>query len=166
MRESRRQEIFECMPEVDYDAGYRYFLGNRENYFRALLATLKSVKSKLPIIQTMMTAREYEGLRSIVQTLQKMFTNIGANGMAEEAYQLEKVLLNGELSLKPDILETYAQRLAIFSVHLEEMLQKVEIRKTMDREADDAPAFFHHDFTRTRESIKRTSDILERKISS
>ena len=50
--------------------------------------------------------------------------------------------------------------------HSAEAEQSVIGSMIMDREADDAPAFFHHDFTRTRESIKRTSDILERKISS
>jgi HPt (histidine-containing phosphotransfer) domain-containing protein len=165
MRGSRGQERLEGVPEIDYNEGCRYFLGNMENYYQALLAILKSIKSKLPIIQSMMITQEYEGLRSIVRFLQKMLTNIGANSLVEDSYQLERSLLNGEIGLEPKLLEDYTEKLITFSMHLEQMFQKVEIRKIMDKETD-SPAFFRQDFTKTKECIKRTSDLLDRRIIS
>lgn len=90
---------------------------------------------------------------------------IGANSLAEASYQLERSLLNGEIGLEPKLLEDYTEKLITFSMHLEQMFQKVEIRKVMDKETD-PPAFFRHDFTKTKECIKRTSDLLDRRIIS
>ena len=112
-----------------------------------------------------MITQEYEGLRSIVRFLQKMLTNIGANSLVEDSYQLERSLLNGEIGLEPKLLEDYTEKLITFSMHLEQMFQKVEIRKIMDKETD-SPAFFRQDFTKTKECIKRTSDLLDRRIIS
>ena len=73
MRGYMTRDMFACVPEIDFNSGYRYFLGNVRNYAQALLTTLKSIKAKLPILQSMNVSGEYEGLRSITQVLQKMF---------------------------------------------------------------------------------------------
>ncbi len=157
------QEMFDCVPEIDFDAGIRYFLGNIQNYTQALLSILKSIKSKLPILQSMVMAQEYEGLRSITQTLQKMFGNIGAGGLAETSYQLEKALLNNELSTNPYLLTDYACSLITFAEHLELLLKNINFKYRTDKE-EEASGFMNYDFTKTRESIRKSSDLLERKI--
>jgi HPt (histidine-containing phosphotransfer) domain-containing protein len=157
------REMFDCVPEIDFDSGSRYFLGNIQNYAQALLSILKSIKSKLPILQSMMMTQEYEGLRSITQTLQKMFGNIGAGGLAEASYQLEKALLNDELTTNADLLTDYAGDLITFAEHLELLFKNVNFKYRTDRE-EDASGFMNYDFTKTKESIRKSSDLLERKI--
>ncbi len=157
------REMFDGAPEIDFDSGYRYFLGNIQNYTKALLSILKSIKAKLPILQVMMMTQEYEGLRSITQTLQKMFGNIGAGGLAEASYQLEKSLLNDELSARPDLLTAYAESLTTFAEHLELLLKTLDLKHRTDKD-DNASGFMNYDFTKTKESIRRSSDLLERKI--
>jgi HPt (histidine-containing phosphotransfer) domain-containing protein len=162
MRESKMHEIFDCVPEIDYGSGYRYFLGNIQNYSQALLSILKSIKSKQSILNMMLQTGEYAGLRSITQTLQKMFGNIGAFGLAEASYQLERSLLNDEITAKPEIFTDYLESLNVFSDHLELLFKSLNLKKN-DLEEEDS-SYFKYDFTKTKDSIKRSSDLLERKI--
>ncbi len=157
--------MFDCVPEIDYNAGYRYFLSNIPNYSQALLSILKSMKSKMPIMNLMLQTREYEGLRSITQTLQKMFNNIGAFGLAEASYELEKSLLNVEPNIMQELLSAYLDQLVTFSRHLELLFKTADFKNTSTIE-EDAASYFNYDFTKTKESIKRSSDLLERKIIS
>lgn len=163
MRGRVTREMFDCVPEIDFDSGSRYFLGNIQNYAQALLSILKSIKAKLPILQTMMMTQEYEGLRSITQTLQKMFGNIGAGGLAEASYQLEKSLLNEELQDKPELLSDYACSLIAFAEHLELLFQNMDVKHTTAQD-DNTAGFMNYDFTKTKESIRLSSDLLERRI--
>ena len=163
MRESKMCEIFDCVPEIDYGSGYRYFLGNVQNYSQALLSILKSIKSKQSIMNMMLQTGEYAGLRSIAQTLQKMFGNIGAFGLAEASYQLERSLLNDEIIRKPELFTDYLESLIIFSDHLELLFKNLNLKNRNDLEVEDS-SYFNYDFTKTKDSIKRSSDLLERKI--
>lgn len=163
MRESKLQEMFVCVPEIDYDSGFRYFLCNIQNYSRALLSILKSIKSKLPIMNSMLQTGQYEGLRSITQTLQKMFNNIGAFGLAEDSYELEKSLLNDATNIMPELLLNYLDRLVTFSLHLELLFKTIDFKNTSALDEYTA-SYFNYDFTKTKESIKRSSDLLGRKI--
>lgn len=163
MKGNKAHEMFDCVPEIDFDSGYRYFLGNVQNYSRALLSILKSIKSKLPIMNIMLQTCEYEGLRSITQTLQKMLHNIGATGLADLSYQLEKALLNEESYTKAELLAEYIDQLGMFSEHLELLFKNTDFKNPVELE-ENAASYFHYDFTKTKESIKRTSDLLGRKI--
>lgn len=162
MREVITQEMMDLVPEVNLTLGYRYFLGNMENYTRALLATLKSIKAKLPLLQQMMISGEYEGLRIIAQTLRKMLGNIGATDMAEATYKLEEALYNDELKDLEEELSSYVNRLVELSDHLEQLLKLLNT-KAPDMNQD-LKSFLNYDFTKTKESIKLSSDLLERKI--
>jgi HPt (histidine-containing phosphotransfer) domain-containing protein len=163
MKESKMHELFDCVPEIDFNSGLRYFLGNLQNYTRALLSILKSIKSKMPIMNLMLQTGEYEGLRSITQTLQKMFSNIGAFGLEEASYQLGKALLNDDPNEKAELLADYLVRLVMFSEQLELLFKNTDFMNTQSL-ADDVSSYFHYDFTKTKESIKRSSDLLVRKI--
>jgi HPt (histidine-containing phosphotransfer) domain-containing protein len=156
-------EMFECIPEIDYNIGNRFFLGNMDNYTKALLSTLKSIKSKLPILQSMIISDEYEGLRTITQTLNKMLSNIGASVIAEATYQLEMILLNEDQLSIQDQLSNYILDLVELSEHLEVLLKKMDIKNTIESN-NDQPSFLNYDFTKTKESIKLSSNLLERKI--
>ena len=163
MNEKKAHETFECVPEVDFNLGCRYFLGNLQNYSRALLAILKSIKSKLPIMNQMLQTGELEGLRSITRTLQKMLNNIGASGLADLSYQLELALMNEELGVRSELLIQYIEQLSVFTEHLELLFKSKDWKNTSElKEA--ATSYFHYDFTKTKESIKRSSNLLERKI--
>ncbi len=163
MNEKKAHEIFECVPEVDFNVGCRYFLGNLQNYSRALLSILKSIKSKLPIMNQMLQTGELEGLRSITRTLQKMLNNIGASGLADLSYQLEIALLNDELGVRSELLIDYIEQLSAFSENLELLFKNKDWKNTSESK-EDTTSYFHYDFTKTKECIKRSSDLLERKI--
>jgi hypothetical protein len=94
-----------------------------------------------------------------------MFHNIGAFGLAEASYELEKSLLNDEPNLISELLTNYLERLAIFSQHLDLLFKRIDFKNTAVME-EDASSYFNYDFTKTKESIKRSSDLLERKIIS
>jgi HPt (histidine-containing phosphotransfer) domain-containing protein len=163
MEEFIYRHIFECIPEIDYNSGCRYFLGNMDNYKQALLATLKSTKSKLPLLQTMLRTKEYEGLRLIVQTLRRMLNSVGAHGFSEESYRLEKTLLNeSDFDLDKE-LHNYMNELIVFVEHLELLLKQLEV-KAPGKMEEYHLSFRNYDFTKTRESIKLSNDLLERKI--
>jgi len=163
MRGIVTREMFGCIPEIDFNSGNRYFLGNNDNYTQALMSILKSIKSKLPILQTMIISDEYEGLRTIAQTLRKMLGNIGATAMAETTYQLELALFGDESSFLQDQLITYVNSLMELSDHLETLLKMIDWKNTT-RNIEEQPSFLNYDFTKTRESIKLSSELLERKI--
>jgi hypothetical protein len=163
MDEMLFREMFLCVPEIDYSSGYHYFLGSMENYTQAILATLKSVKSKVPILHSMYQTKEYTGLRTITQTLWRMLSNIGAADMAELSYQLETAYLNREDYEFQVLLDDYISCLYKFTVHLEELFRKLDIRGSGSNTGEQVP-FGNYDFTRTRESIKLSMDFLERKI--
>lgn len=156
-------KMFDIVPEIDYMAGYQYFFKNINNYTQALLSTLKSIKSKLPILESMISSGEYEGLRIIAQTLRKMTANIGAKEIAEATYQLEIVLLNGDDALIQKQLIDFMNNLTEFSTHLEMLLKQLDVKRPSEG-SERASTFLNFDFSKTRESIKRSADLIERKI--
>jgi HPt (histidine-containing phosphotransfer) domain-containing protein len=162
MRGIIEQEMFDCIPEIDFNSGYRYFIGNMDNYTVALLSILKSIKAKLPLLENMNYSGEYEGLRTITQTLRKMLSNIGAAGLAEETYQLETVLLNEDVANLQESLINYLGSLTEFSEHLELLLKKADVSSA--KKNTEQTGFLNYDFTKTKESIKRSKDFLERRI--
>ena len=163
MRGYMTRDMFACVPEIDFNSGYRYFLGNVRNYAQALLTTLKSIKAKLPILKTMSMTQEYDGLRSITQVLQKMFQNIGATELAESSYQLERLLLNDGLIKRSASLEEYMESLEAFAEHLELLFKALDF-KNAGPLTETSATFLNYDFTKTRESIKLSSNLLERRI--
>lgn len=163
MRGEITREMFECIPEIDFNTGYRYFLGNLENYSKALMAILKSIKSKLPLLQSMYLSEEYEGLRTITQTLRKMLGNVGATALAEASYQLELALFIDDGAFVQEQLFAYMDGLVELSDHLETLLKRVDSKGAEGTEEDNA-SFLNYDFTKTKESIRRSADLLERKI--
>jgi len=156
-------EIFECIPELDYCTGYRYFLGNMDNYQQALLSILKSTKSKLPILQSMLWTKEYEGLRMITQTISRMLTNVGANKLSETTYQLVMTLFNDSDSKLQEELTEYISLLFTFTEHLELLLKHMDVKNSGKREEENV-SFLNYDFAKTKESIKLSADLLEHKI--
>ncbi len=163
MRGKVIREMFDCVPEIEFESGYRYFLGNMNNYTRALMSTLKSVKSKLPILHAMNLSDEFEGLRNIAQTLRKMLGNIGATGIAESTYQLELAVLNEDVVYLQEQLPGYIVSLINLSDHLESLLKNIDIKNNMNEEEEQS-SFLNYDFTKTKESIKLSTDLLGRKI--
>jgi len=161
MRGIVSQEMFTCVPEIDYNSGSRFFLGNMENYTSALLSTLKSVKSKLYILQSMIHSDEYMGLQTIFRTLGKILRNIGAKEIAELTYQLEATLMNEDILAFQEQLQRYLGELTDFSDHLELLFKKIDVKSI---KKEDIPSFLNYDFTKTKESIKYSADLLERKI--
>jgi HPt (histidine-containing phosphotransfer) domain-containing protein len=163
MRGIVSKEMFDCIPEIEFEAGQKYFLGNMDNYTMALMSMLKSIKSKLPILHSMRLSDEYEGLRTITQTLRKMLSNIGALGMAQITYQLEFAVLNDDYHYLQEQLPEYIMSLFNFSNHLETLLKNLDSRNSAGVEEIQS-SYLNYDFTKTKESIKRSADLLERKI--
>ncbi|NLP34925.1 MAG: hypothetical protein GX359_06970 [Clostridiales bacterium] len=157
------REIFRCAPEIDFVSGYKYFLGNMTNYKRALLATLKSIKSKLPLLQSMLITKEYEGLRTILITLRKMLDTIGAHEVSELSYQLEVTLLNDNEDVLQIKLEEYVGELSGFSIQLELLVKLLNTTGPI-QEQEEIKSFRNYDFSKTKESIRRSNDLLERRI--
>ena len=162
MRGEINKEMFQCIPEIDFNLGYRYFLGSMDNYSKALLSILKSIKVKIPILRMMYQHKEYEGLRVILQTMEKMLSNIGATELTELTYQLEELLLNKEDARLRTMLNSYINDIETFSIHLEQFLKKADL--TVITNQSEHKSFLNYDFTKTRESIRRSNDILERRI--
>ncbi len=163
MGEGITRELFDCIPEIEFNIGYRYFLGNMENYLQALLSMLKSIKAKLPLLEAMYRTGEYTGLRTVAQTLQRMMNKVGAVDMAERSYQLEVSLLNDLQREFNEQLDHYIRCLYRFSDRLESLFQGLDLRD-IKRGNEEQPSFLKYDFTKTMESIKRTTDLLERRI--
>lgn len=163
MRGEVTREMLSYVPEIDFNSGSRYFLGNMDNYTKALLSTLKSIKAKLTILQNMYYTQEYEGLRTITQTLRKMFSNIGALSLAEEAYQLETSLVNEDNLMVKIQLETFVIHLLDMADHLEVLLKRTNAISGYKHE-EERKSFVKYDFTKTKECIERSKSLLNRKI--
>ncbi len=163
MRGEVTKEMFSCVPEIDFNSGSRYFLGNMDNYTKALLSTLKSIKTKLAILQNMYYTEEYEGLRMITQTLQKIFRNIGAISLTEEAYQLETSLINEDILMVKEQLGAFIIRLLDIVENLEVLLKRANVISGLKSQEENI-SFLQYDFTKTKESIERSKKMLNRKI--
>lgn len=163
MRGEVTKEMFSCVPEIDFNSGSRYFLGNMDNYTKALLSTLKSIKTKLAILQNMYYTEEYEGLRMITQTLQKIFRNIGAISLTEEAYQLEASLINEDILMVKEQLGAFIIRLLDIVENLEVLLKRANVISGFKSQEENI-SFLQYDFTKTKESIERSKKMLDRKI--
>ncbi len=166
MRGELSQEMFNCIPEIDFSVGHRYFIGNMDNYARALMSTLKSIKAKLPILNSMILSQEYAGLRIISQTLRKMLSNVGALGLSYLSYRIETLSLNENTSALRDELTIYIHSLTQFAEHVEILITNTN-SNNQDKQGsteDNTNSFLGYDFTKTRESIKLSSDYLGRRI--
>jgi hypothetical protein len=162
MNKQMIRELFELVPEIDFNIGYHYYLCNIDNYSKALLSTLKSIRSKIPILKTIAETYEYEGLKMITQTLRRMMTTIGGESVVSLSYQLEVALLNEDAILDDKLLE-YLFTLKDLASRMEELVKKLgvyHIKESIDRQ----DSYFHYDFTRTRESIRLSADFIEKKI--
>lgn len=162
MMDIETQEVFNCIPGLNYRSGCRYFLGNMDNYKLALLSILKSIKAKLPILLSMQKTGEYEGLRMITQTLRRMLGNIGANSLSDLSYQIEMTLLNQESFNLKDELSDYIYYLDEFAENLELLLKHPGLKNSSKKE--EQVSFRNYDFTKTKECIKLSANLLERKI--
>lgn len=162
MNEHMIRDLFEYVPEIDFNTGYHYYLCNIDNYSKALLSTLKSIRAKLPILKIMAETNEYEGLRMITQTLRRMMTTIGGDPVVELSYQLETALLNEDDLLGDKLLE-FLFTLENLAYRMEDLIKKLgvsHIKGTMDKK----DSYFSYDLTRTRESIRLSTDFIEKKI--
>ena len=163
MRGEITADMLRCIPEIDFYLGYRYFLGNMDNYAKALMSMLKSIKAKLPILQSMNHTEEYEGLRILTQTLRKMLTNVGAVEASEVCYQLETVLLNDSTDYIHNQVSEFIYLLSELSEHLELFLKKLEVSNpAVDKQEN--TCFLNKDFTKTKERIRLSEDFINRKI--
>jgi hypothetical protein len=92
-----------------------------------------------------------------------MLNHIGANEISEQSYQLEIALLNEEEYNLQDKLERYIKRLIRFTGNLEILIKQLDIQEPIQKQ-EELKSFRNHDFTKTRESIRRSTDLLERRI--
>lgn len=153
------REMFKLVPEIDFNIGYRYYLYNIENYAKALLATLKSIKSKLPILRIMLETQEYEGLRTITQTLRKMMNTVGGEKISELSYKLETALLNEDDNLNDRILE-YLLTLEDLSDRMEELVKKLGVGLAKSNN-DQKSSKFNLNYARVREFNQFTENMLK-----
>lgn len=154
--------LFEDLPEIDFNSGYHYYLCNMDNYSKALLSTLKSIRSKLPLLKNMAETSEYEGLRMITQTLRRMMSTIGGELVVKLSYDLEMALLNND-DLFEDKLFEFMFTLEDLASRMEELIKRLgfsNIKGSMDKQE----TYFKYDFTRTKESIRLSTDFLDKKI--
>jgi len=162
MNEHMIKIIFETLPEIDFNTGYHYYLCNIDNYSKALLSTLKSIKSKLPLLKNMAETNEYEGLRMITQTLRRMMSTIGGETIVELAYQLEKALLNNDDVFEDKLFE-FIFTLEDLASRMEELVKQLGFSHTRGNQ-DKENSYFNFDFTRTKESIRLSTDFIDKKI--
>ncbi len=155
--------LFNGIPEIDFNIGYRYFLGNIDNYTKALMATLKSIKSKLSLLQMMSNSQEYEGLRLVTQTFRTMLSNIGAVEVSEATYQLEVALLNEDRGYLIRNLTGYIYSLSELAENLEVLLKEMNM-KGSTKELQESSYFQRRDFSKTIEGIKRSEEFIIKKI--
>lgn len=156
------QNLFNLVPEIDFNKGYGYYLHNMDNYSKALLATLKSVKSKLPILRTMIETKEYEGLRMITQTLRRMMTTIGGEKISDLSYKLEFALLNEADDLNDKLIE-YLVTLEDLADRMEELIKNLPVQY-IKTDHDKKESYFNYDFARTKEIIEFTNELIDKKI--
>lgn len=161
MNEHMIRNLFELVPEIDFKKGYHYYLGNIDNYSKALLSTLKSIKSKLPILKNMAETGEYEGLRMITQTLRRMMSTIGCDTVVDLSYQLEMALLNDDESFEDRLFE-FLFTFEDLSSRMEELVKQLGFSHMKERMKQDS--YFNYDFSRTKESIRLSTDFLDKKI--
>ena len=119
----------ECsnVTRIDVDAGIRYYVGNVSGYKKALYATLRSIRGKLPIIYGMIEYNEYYGFSNIAGTLSTICKSVGANELAETTKELQTAALNYDYSFM-------ARELPKYRDELEDLLSEaVEVVRVIDR---------------------------------
>jgi len=156
MKGTITSELFKEVPEIEFHIGFQYFLGNMSNYTKALMSILKSIKSKLPLLQMMCMTDEYEGLRTITQTLRKLLINVGATSITESTYQLETALLNEEGKVIHDHLVHYMNGLVDFSERLESLIKNIEMNETAIQK--EVVSFRRMDYLKSLDRIIRSSE--------
>ncbi len=156
MKRTITTELFQEVPEIEFQIGYQYFLCNLSNYTKALFAILKSIKSKLPLLQLMCRTDEYEGLRTITQTLRKLLDNVGASSISELTYQLEIALLNADATDIHNQLVHYMNELVDFSERLEAMLKKIDLNKAAI--LDEESSMRRFDYKKSLDRIMRSGE--------
>lgn len=161
MNEYTIKNLFELLPEIDFNTGYRYYLCNIDNYSKALLSTLKSIRSKLPILKTMAETSEYEGLRMITQTLRRMMSTLGGETIADLSYQLEMYYLNND-DLFEDKLFEFMFTLEDLASRMEDIVINLGFSNMKGR--DKKESYFNYNFARTKESIRLSADFLDKRI--
>jgi hypothetical protein len=150
------KELFQDVPEIEFHIGYQYFLGNMGNYTNGLLSVLKSIKSKLSLLQMMCMTDEYEGLRTITQTLRKLLVNVGATSITESTYQLETASLNEDNATLHNQVVEYMDALMDFSERLETLIKNIELnRAAIQREEVEMRRF---DYIKSLNRIMQSSE--------
>ena len=110
----------------------------------------------------MIETKEYEGLRMITQTMRRMMSGIGGAIIVDLSYNLELALLNQEDTLNDTLIE-YLTNLEDLASRMEELVKKLGMPYVKEDRKNQG-SYFAHDFTKTKESIRLSTDFIEKKI--
>lgn len=155
-----KARINTILPSVDVDKGLRLSVNNMKNYKKALYCALKSIRFKLPLLDSMIDTGEYGGLRVIIHTLCQLLSTIGADSMAERGYALECTVLNADPSVLQEETINYRNELAYLMDALEQTIRMMD-------SFPDTPSQLHRCYTpeQTRELLKESFPARSKKIS-
>jgi hypothetical protein len=97
----------------------------------------------------------------ITQTLRRMMSTIGCDTVVDLSYQLEMALLNDDESFEDRLFE-FLFTLEDLSSRMEELVKQLGFSHMKERMKQDS--YFNYDFSRTKESIRLSTDFLDKKI--
>ena len=152
MERAKMLELCSGVKQIDAEAGLYYSVGNVENYKKAFLVALKSIRSKLSILTGMLEWKDYSGLTSVARMLNRICTSIGAKHLAEYTMQIETASLNSDVAYLDVQLPLFYAELETLLTDLEQLMRKIDHAEREEKK--------HAGFSGMEESVSDT-DVFE-----
>lgn len=136
------QDLFRHAPELNYEVGMKYFLGNMVNYRKGILSCIKSIEHKLPILCEMYETKDYDGLAIIAKNLSSLLNNIGAIEISKILYKMEELELNKSFEELSSMLHSYILELENLSGNLKALATELEV--SLKQQGFDNESAYHN----------------------
>jgi CheY-like chemotaxis protein len=90
------KDIQKALPEINYQEGLKYAVGNPKHYAHILKVSVKDIKGSMDRIRVSIDEDNIDGLRIGIHNLKSLFCNIGAISLYEKTKSMYLLIRQGE----------------------------------------------------------------------
>jgi CheY-like chemotaxis protein len=132
-KEDLLRSMLSELPEINYEVGLKYAIGNPAHFLRILRISVKDILTC--INQIIQSHKQYnmDGMSIGIHNLKSLFSNIGAEDLYECTRNMHRMIRHGEYDKFKTELSQYIIKIDSFNFRLENVINQIEAIENTDR---------------------------------
>ncbi len=125
-REAFLKSLLSELPEINYEAGLKYAIGNPVHFIHILKISVKDIRS---CINNIIQGCKQDNVSDVIvgiHNLKRLFSNIGATGLYEYTNNIYDLLVCGEYDRLKSEMPSYIIKTDSFNFRLENVMNQME----------------------------------------